>query len=432
MTGLDSTTRLLLALAVLLGLSRLAGMAASWLRQPPVVGEILAGVALGPSLLGHTLPALHHSLFGPDVMPSVNGLAQVGLALYAFEIGNELTAPGRSRPGSARPLLWLTAASLLAPALAALLLGPHLHAEHLGGAHGSSAPLTVFLACSLGVTAVPVLARLLQDRGMADTTVGRLSLAAASVGDGVCWCLLALALHLTGLIGTGRTIAGVAGAAVAVLVIHRRHGRPPGRSDGRQWGLAPMLALLCLAAGTSSALGLHPLLGGLLLGAAWPSTGRSSEVLRRIRPMAAALLPCFFLGMGQQIDVTSAVTASGFVPLVLLLLGAAVLTKLVACTGAGLGSGSRLRESARLGVLMNAKGLTEIVVLSIGYQDGLIGRTLFEALIVVALITTVLTGPALALLDRPSAKDRERAGRTGPPSAPLEGVAPLPSSATPS
>ncbi|MFC1440964.1 cation:proton antiporter [Streptacidiphilus sp. N1-10] len=402
MTGLDSTTRLLLALAVLLGLSRLSGLAAARLGQPPVVGEILAGVALGPSLLGHALPALHHALFGPDVMPSVNGLSQVGLALYAFEIGNELTAPSRGRPATARPLLWITTASLLAPALAALALGPYLYGDHLGGPHGGSAALTVFLACALGVTAVPVLARLLQDRGMAGTTVGRLSLAAASVGDGVCWCLLALALHLTGLIGTGRTVAGVAGAVVAVLVIHRRHSRPAGRTEGRRWGLAPMLALLCLAAGTSSALGLHPLLGGLLLGAAWPSTGRSAEILRRIRPMAAALLPCFFLGMGQQIDVTSAFGGAGFVPLVLLLLAAAVVTKLAAVTGAGLAFHSSLRDATRLGVLMNAKGLTEIVVLSIGYQDGLIGRTLFEALIVVALVTTVLTGPALALLDRPA------------------------------
>lgn len=427
MTGLDSTTRLLLALAVLLGLSRAAGLVAARLGQPPVVGEILAGVALGPSLLGHALPALHRSLFGSDVMPSVNGLAQVGLALYAFEIGTELSAPGGGRPGSSRPLRWVTAASLLAPALAALLLAPHLHADGLGGPHGSTAPLTVFLACSLGVTAVPVLARLLQDRGMADTTVGRLSLAAASVGDGVCWCLLALALHLTGQVGTGRTIAGVVGAGVAVLLIHRRHSLPPGRSEGRQWGLASLLALLCLAAGASSALGLHPLIGGLLLGAAWPSTGRSTEVLRWIRPMAAALLPCFFLGMGQQIDVTTAVTGAGFVPLLLLLLAAAVLSKLFAVSGAGLALGSSLRESTRLGVLMNAKGLTEIVVLSVGYQDGLIGRTLFEALIVVALVTTVLTGPALALLDRPSTKDREPVRPGGPrpprPSAAVPGRA---------
>lgn len=400
-TGLDSTTRFLLGLAVLLILSRAAGKAAARLRQPPVVGEVLVGVALGPSVLGHALPTVHRALFGPDVLPLINALAQVGLALFAFEIGSHLTVSGRDSRDTGRPLLWTTAASLLAPALAAILLAPQLHARHLGGTHVGTAALTAFLACALGVTAVPVLARLLRERGLDQTDTGRLSLASASIGDGVCWCLLALALHLAGQISTAKAVAGIAGTALAVLLIQRRRTRQRNGGEGRDWGLGPLIAVVCLAAAASSSLGLHPLLGGLLLGAVWPSTPRGTAATARVQPMAAALLPCFFLGVGQEIDVTAAATRPGFIILVLVLLAAAVLTKLAACAGVGLALGFRPRTALRLGVLMNSKGLTEIVVLGAGHQAGLIGQSLFEALIVVALITTVLAGPALTLLDGP-------------------------------
>ena len=400
MTGLDPTARFLIGLAVLLALSRGAAALAVRLGQPPVLAEILTGVALGPSLLGRVLPAVHTAFFGPSVMPLVGGLAQVGLALYAFEIGSHLAAPRPGARDTAQSVLWVAGASLLVPAGAGLALAPALYARGLAGPHGSVAALAVFLACAMGVTAVPVLARLLQDRGLENSRVGRLALVAACLGDAVCWCLLAVALRVAGLVGTVQMSAGALGAAVAVVLIHRRHTHPPGGTEDKAWGLGPLLAAVCLAAGASAAMGLHPMLGGLLLGAAWPASRWGANLARGVRSMASVLLPCFFLGTGQQIDVSSALSARGFVPLVGVLLAGAVATKLVACTAVGALRGLPRREALRLGVLMNAKGLTEIVVLSVGFQAGLIGRTLFEALVVVALVTTVLAGPALVALDR--------------------------------
>lgn len=405
MSGLDPTTRFLIGLAVLLVLSRAARGVALRVGQPPVLAEILTGVALGPTLLGRALPALHRALFGADTMPMLNGLAQLGLALYAFEIGHRLAAPaapagpGRRQDGAAgRSLRWLTAVSLLLPATAAVLITGLLGGRRLQGTHGGPVPLAVFLAAALGVTAVPVLARLLHDRGLEHTRVGRLSLASASLGDGVCWCLLAVALACAGLIGTLQLVLGVAGAGAAVFLMHRRHTRPSSAAGSRSWGMAPMVAVVCLAAASSGAVGLHPMLGALLLGAAWPTAWLGPGTADRLRSTAATLLPCFFLGTGQQIDVGGALAAPGFLPLVLVLLVGAVATKLVACAVTGRLLGLGPREAVRLGVLMNAKGLTEIVVLTAGYQAGLVSPLLFEALLVVALVTTLLTGPALAAL----------------------------------
>ncbi|WP_329565016.1 cation:proton antiporter [Kitasatospora sp. NBC_01266] len=438
MTSLDLTTRLLAGLAVLLGLSRGAGKLATRLGQPAVLAEIAVGVALGPSVLGRLLPQVHQQLFGRDVQSVLNGLAQLAVALYAFEIGRHLgdrkryAGTGAAGPGGAgrRAPLTLAAVSLLAPAAAGLALAPVLYAHRLAGPGIDLGAFALFLACSLGVTAVPVLARILQDRGLAESTVGRLSLLAASAGDAGCWCLLGLALFLAGRMGWPQLLAALLGAGLAALFAGYRARRPSRRATGREAGPVAVTGAICLAAAVSSALGLHPLFGGLMLGLAWPAgasaissltvgpvtassltsdttTVKSNSEDSSTRPprpgpavgqLAAVLLPCFFLGTGQQVDLGAGLLDGGFLLLVAVLLVVATASKFVACALVGARYGYPPRDALRLGVLMNTRGLTEIVVLTTGYQAGLIGHRLFEALLLVALLATAVAGPALSLL----------------------------------
>ncbi|WP_405013605.1 cation:proton antiporter [Kitasatospora sp. NBC_01539] len=411
--SLDTTTRLLVGLGLVLALSRGAGRVAGRLGQPPVLAEIAVGIALGPSLLGRLAPALHAQLFGPGTAAVFDGLAQIAVALYAFEIGSHLTeTPTGERRGRSPVLLALV--SLTVPAAAGLALAPRLHGrEETAG----PAAFTVFLVCALGVTAVPVLARILQDRAMEHTPVGRLSLAAAALGDGACWCLFAVALWLSGGIDTVRLALGLAGVAAAAAVARWRSGhRDRPVRPRRERSTVETLGAVCLAAAVSSALGLHALFGGLVLGLAWPAAPARDAAPGRAgggsgagtAALSGALLPCFFLGAGQQVDLGPRLATGGFLGLVLLLLVVSLAAKALACAVTGRWYGLGMRDSVRLGVLMNTKGLTEIVVLTAGHRAGLVGQTLFEALLVVALVSTMAAGPVLAVLDARDARDARR------------------------
>ncbi|WP_181442205.1 cation:proton antiporter [Streptomyces tateyamensis] len=421
MGHLDGTTLLLAALALTLVLSRAAGRLATRFRQPAVLAEIAVGVALGPTLLGRLLPSVHRGLFTQEVRTVLGGLAQLAVALYAFEIGRHLAAdrPGSGRRGGRTPLV-LAAASLLAPAVAGLAVAVPLYRHHLAGGGTGLPAFALYLACALGVTAVPVLARILQDRGLAATPVGRLSLVAASIGDAACWCVLGLALWLAGRMGWPQLLAALLGAGAAGLVAHRR----PGLRPGREIGVVATTGAICLAAAVSSGLGLHPLFGGLMLGLAWPdhrepgSTAARSGPSAVIGQLAAVLLPCFFLGAGQQVDLGADLTDRNFLLLVALLLVLATGSKFAVCALVGRRDGLGRTAALRLGVLMNTRGLTEIVVLTTGYQAGLIGHRLFEALLVVALLATAAAGPALSLLERAERTEvvpAEPAARTAEP-----------------
>ncbi|QGV78556.1 cation:proton antiporter [Streptomyces ficellus] len=426
--------RFLLALACLLLLTRAAGLLARRAGQPATVAELAAGLLLGPSLLGAVAPGVHRFLFGPDVLPALGALGELGLVLYAFGIGRHLAAP--AGPTRAAPAVAaVSTVSVLLPLASGAVLSLALDGAH-SGPRATPLASALFLGCALSVTALPVLARLLADEGLTDTPAGRISLASAAVGDAAAWGVLTTALFAAGALGTHQLVpAAAALVAVAVLLRTRKGTARHGTADDGTWrhgtsrpgtsrhgtDLTLTVAGCALAAAATSATGLHQLLGALLFGHLWgrrhPATAGLPALQGLDTVTAAVLLPCFFLGFGQRLDLGA---GPWDVPLVAALLLTAVLTKTVGCGAAAALAGLPRREWLRIGALMNSRGLTEIVVISVGYEAGLIDRELLTALTVVALATTVMTVPALRLADRMAAGPQSGTG-TGSGSAPATG-----------
>lgn len=398
MTGL-----LLLQIAVILVVARLCGLLLARLGQPPVIGEMAAGLLLGPVVFGAALPDLHAALFPAASLPALSALATLGLVLFMFVIGAELRAPdgARAQVVAATRVAGLSA---LLPFALALAVAPLLHGT-LAPAGIGFWPFALFLGVALAVTAFPVLARILKDRRLQHTRVGRLALSATALLDVAAWIVLALLVALTGGGDWTTLLRTLAGLALLLAVVYgglrplyawllHRHAH-----DGRPSGtvLAALLVGLFACAAATEWLHLHAVFGAFLFGTCLPRDDRLlHSLVERIEHLALVLLmPVFFAlaGLGTS---TGAFTAAGFGALLLVLL-VAVLGKVA---GGGLGarwSGLSTRDSLAVGSLMNARGLMELIVMKVGLDAGLIGPEMFTLLLVLAIATTLMTGPLLAL-----------------------------------
>ena len=398
MTGL-----LLLQIAVILVVARLCGLLLARLGQPPVIGEMAAGLLLGPVVFGAALPDLHAALFPAASLPALSALATLGLVLFMFVIGAELRAPdgARAQVVAATRVAGLSA---LLPFALALAVAPLLHGT-LAPAGIGFWPFALFLGVALAVTAFPVLARILKDRRLQHTRVGRLALSAAALLDVAAWIVLALLVALTGGGDWTTLLRTLAGLALLLAVVYgglrplyawllHRHAH-----DGRPSGtvLAALLVGLFACAAATEWLHLHAVFGAFLFGTCLPRDDRLlHSLVERIEHLALVLLmPVFFAlaGLGTS---TGAFTAAGLGALLLVLL-VAVLGKVA---GGGLGarwSGLSTRDSLAVGSLMNARGQMELIVMKVGLDAGLIGPEMFTLLLVLAIATTLMTGPLLAL-----------------------------------
>ena len=398
MTGL-----LLLQIAVILVVARLCGLLLARLGQPPVIGEMAAGLLLGPVVFGVALPDLHAALFPAASLPALSALATLGLVLFMFVIGAELRAPDGARAQVVADTR-VAGLSALLPFALALAVAPLLHGT-LAPAGIGFWPFALFLGVALAVTAFPVLARILKDRRLQHTRVGRLALSAAALLDVAAWIVLALLVALTGGGDWTTLLRTLAGLALLLAVVYgglrplyawllHRHAH-----DGRPSGtvLAALLVGLFACAAATEWLHLHAVFGAFLFGTCLPRDDRLlHSLVERIEHLALVLLmPVFFAlaGLGTS---TGAFTAAGLGALLLVLL-VAVLGKVA---GGGLGarwSGLSTRDSLAVGSLMNARGLMELIVMKVGLDAGLIGPEMFTLLLVLAIATTLMTGPLLAL-----------------------------------
>nr|QEO75069.1 sodium/hydrogen exchanger [uncultured bacterium] len=386
----DTTGKFMIAVTAVLLLSQLCGRAVRLAGQPPVVGEVIGGLLLGPSVLGHFAPSVQEWLFPGPVKSAVQLTAQLGLVAFVFLLGWEQDV--RDLRSSGRSVTIVGLACLVVPFGSGLLIGLPLL---------DSTPSALFLALALSITALPVLARILHDLGMAEGRLGRLAIGAAVLDDAICWAVLAAILPFAGHGSRSPLMTLAAGAAlVAVLVFLVR---PALHAVLRS---APPSAVLTVAVagalGTATItemIGVHSILGAFLFGLVMPRRCVDREVTtQRIRGFTVAvLLPLFFAYVGMN---TSLQSVAGQWWLLLLVLFAAVASKLVGGVVGGRLAGLDWRESGTLGVLMNCRGLTELVVANLGLSLGLIDSTMFAVLVLVALGTTALTTPLLRLADR--------------------------------
>jgi Kef-type K+ transport system membrane component KefB len=400
LTGPDSIARLALSVAVVCACAFAAGTLSRRLRQPRVIGEIAAGILLGPTLLGWLLPGVFTFLFPAGLRHDLHDLARLGVILFVFFVGLEF----QSALGGVRWRLVATivAGSLLVPLVLGAAVAFPLYPE-LGGDSVSRGAFALFLAVAVSITALPVLATILQDLGLSSRPLGVLAIGCAVATDLAAWCLLAVVAAQAGTGGADRAwlrlLLGAVVAAGAILVVRPLLRRLLGALPARARAVATPLLAVGLAIGLASATehaGVSVVFGAFLAGLAFGDGADAEDAsLRVVRVVDRyGLLPIFFVSTGLSVDLHGN-RGTGLWAAAALVLAVATVGKVGGVSLAGRAGGLGWRDALGLGALLNTKGLTEIVVLDLGYQLGVISQGALGVLIVVALVTTAAAAPAV-------------------------------------
>jgi Kef-type K+ transport system membrane component KefB len=396
---------LLLQVAAIVITARLVGILFQRIGQPQVMGETVAGIMLGPSLLGWMAPGLSHALFPPSSLSYLGALSQVGLLLFMFLVGLEFNSTRIRNLG--RAVLLTSHASISLPfflgSLAALLLYPRLSDRHV-----TFPAFALFLGAAMSITAFPVLARILAERRLTRSELGALAIACAAVDDVTAWGILAYIVAFVRATQQSNplwiTFAGITAFVLLMIYAVRpllrqfhvsflRHGRISENI------MAVLLLLLLLSAAITEWLGIHLLFGAFLFGAILP---RDDDFLRGINEKLESitlvlLLPLFFAFTGLRTSI-GLVRGRGMWIYCLLLILIAITGKLGGSSIAARAAGVPWRNAFALGILMNTRGLMELVILNIGLEFGVINQGVFSMMVLMALVTTFLTTPLLELV----------------------------------
>ena len=391
----------MLQLVVILATARGCGLLLKFFGQPAVIGEMAAGLLLGPIVFGALAPETHAQLFAKETLGGLSSLSTVGLVLFMFIVGAELRAPDGVR-AQVKAAGWVGVLGVLLPMAAGFAIAPVLHP--LAPAGVAFWPFALFMAAALSITAFPVMARILKDRGLTQTRLGRLALSSAAIADVFAWVMLAVVVALAGLgggtSGLLRTTFGTVALVVVVFGVLRpvygwlmRRFAPTGEPS--QMLLAALLLGALGCAGLTEWLGLHAVFGAFLFGACLPRDDRLLRCLvERLEYIAIVLLMPIFFALAGLNTTADAFVGTGLGALLLVLVAAVVGKVAGGAVGARV-AGYGWRESLATGALMNARGLMELIVMKVGLDAGLIGPSLFTMLLVMALVTTVMTSPLL-------------------------------------
>jgi Kef-type K+ transport system membrane component KefB len=393
----------LLALTVIIITARVVGFLFTRLNQPAVIGEVIGGILLGPSLLGRLAPDLQAFLLPAAAAPTLGILSQIGVILYMFLVGLELDL------SRLRSTVSITIAIAVASIVIPFALGAGVSValfDQLASANVPLTSFTLFLGVSMSITAFPVLARILQDRGLQHTDLGTMALTCAAINDAIAWCLLAFVVsvmqatpeaairtvlltvvYIALMLTAGRWIVGT---IVAQL------DRSPQVGER---SLALVLVAVLLSAVSTEFIGIHAIFGAFLLGTIIPHQSRvAGHVTERIADIVRVMfLPVFFAFTGLRTEIGLVHTVSDW-SLCLLIIAVATLGKWGGTTLAARVSGLDWRTSGALGILMNTRGLVELIVLNIGLDLGVITPRLFTMLVIMAVVTTMMTAPILTPL----------------------------------
>jgi Kef-type K+ transport system membrane component KefB len=400
MTAAQLSIAFFLQASLILIVARLMGSAAQrWLGQPRVVGEMIAGVILGPSLFGLLTPDVQSLIFPAESKPVLYVLAQLGVGLYMFLVGlgfdrGEFRASGKSAA-------FVSIAGIAAPFLVAMAIAPWLMGQgNLFTDKVGQFEATLFMGAAIAITAFPMLARIIHERGLSGTALGTLSLSAGAIDDAGAWVLIAIVLAS---LGDGPMVAYLAiggGIAFAVTMIWfaPKWLAPLGQRVEKEGGvsqevLAIALILFLLAAWAMDYIGIHAVFGGFLLGTAMPR-GRLTEGLReKLEPVTVVfLLPFFFTYSGLHTQLSLVNNLELLFTAAIILVGS-IAAKGGACYLAARLSGQSHDTAMGIGALMNARGLMELIVINIGLQKGIITPALFSMLVIMAIVTTFMASP---------------------------------------
>ena len=395
---------LLLQIVVIIIVARLFGAVFRRIGQAPVMGEMIAGIALGPSVLGLFSPWVMAFLFPPSSLPTLGVLSQIGVVLFMFIVGLELDIQHLREKASAAVMV--SHASIIVPFLLGAALALFLYPT-LAPADTSFAAFALFMGIAMSITAFPVLARILEDRGMSQSRLGSIALACAAVDDVSAWCLLAFVIAVaksSGLVSSMVTIALTlifTGTMLFIIkprlapLIEKRIGDPK-RVRGL---LAGVLAFVLASAWVTEGIGIHALFGGFLAGVVMPSVSGFRVFLKdQLEAFSSvALLPLFFVFTGLRTQISLLNDWLGWLTCLGIII-VAVAGKLGGSMLMARWTNMNWRDSFQIGALMNTRGLVELVVLNIGYDLGILSGRIFVMMVIMALTTTFMTAPLLSLV----------------------------------
>jgi len=400
-------SKLVLQIGVILIVARLVGLLFQKIKQPQVVGEMAAGILLGPSLLGWAAPGVSAALFPPASLDYLNAFSQLGLVLFMFLVGLSLNTKDLREDSHAAVLT--SHVSIAAPfclgSVAALFLFPRLSNQGV-----TFTGFALFMGSAMSITAFPVLARILAERNLLRTKLGSLAIACAAVDDVTGWCVLAYIVVLIRISHAPLPLwLTIGGSLTYVLVMllgvkrmvrwfersYQKHGRLTDNA------IAGIILLVLASALCTESLGIHLLFGAFLLGVIMPKSADFVDHLKqKFESLTVALLlPLFFAYTGLRTSVGRIAGHGMWVYAVVILL-VAVTGKLGGCLAAGRLAGMPWRDAAALGVLMNTRGLMQLIILNVGLDIGVISPEVFSMMVVMALVTTFMTTPLLDLVYR--------------------------------